>query len=94
VADTDTVGSAYLEQKLPSKIGKMRARDFFCNLGILYGGLGISKMQFFYHKITFFSDVIFLTMVLKTLDPEPDPDPDPEIRKNAGSRSALTQCGS
>ncbi len=50
VADTDTVGSAYLEQKLPTKIGKMRAEGFSCSLCVLYGDLGISKLQFLIKK--------------------------------------------
>ncbi len=29
----------------------LRAEDFFCSLGVLYGGLGISKLQFLIKKI-------------------------------------------
>ncbi len=36
----------------------LRAEGFFCNLDILYGGLGIGKLQFLI-KIFFFSAVIF-----------------------------------
>jgi hypothetical protein len=38
----------------------LRAEGFFCNLDILYGGLGIGKLQFLIlKKINFFSAVIF-----------------------------------
>jgi hypothetical protein len=29
----------------------LRAEGFSCSLGVLYGGLGISKLQFFFKKI-------------------------------------------
>ncbi len=32
----------------------LRPEGFFCNLDVLYGGLGISKLQFFIKKILFF----------------------------------------
>jgi hypothetical protein len=77
----------------------LRAEGFSCSLGVLYGGLGISKLQLFIKKIKI--------KFQQNLDPDPDPDPgsririrDPEtgsaIRKNAVSvsGSALNQCGS
>jgi hypothetical protein len=67
---------------------------FFCNLDILYGGLGIGELQFLIKKIcNFFSAVIFFQFLdIKALDPDwiriririglqpqtLDPDPDPE----------------
>ncbi len=70
----------------------MRAEGFFCNLDILYGGLGIGKLQFLIKKnVIFFSAVIFFqVLVIKALDPDwiriwiglqpqpLDPDSDPE----------------
>jgi hypothetical protein len=41
------------------------AAGFFCNLDILYGGLGIGKLQFLIKKSNFSSAVI------KALDPDP-----------------------
>ncbi len=51
----------------------MRAEGFFCNLYILYGGLGIGKLQFLIKKdLIFFSAVIFFQFlgVIKALDPD------------------------
>ncbi len=49
----------------------MRAEGFFCNLDILYGGLGIGKLQFLIKKINFFSAVIcFQFLVIKALVPD------------------------
>ncbi len=51
----------------------LRAEDFFCNLDVLYGGLGIGKLQFLI-KIKNkknFSAVIFLKfLVINALDPD------------------------
>ncbi len=61
----------------------LRAEGFFCNLDILYGGLGIGKLQFDKKnvifeiavfdkkKCNFFSAVIFFQfLVIKALDPD------------------------
>jgi hypothetical protein len=50
----------------------LRAEGFFCSLGVLYGGLGISKFKKFYTKnMNFFSAVKFSQfLVIKTLDLE------------------------
>ncbi len=70
----------------------MRAEGFFCNLDILYEGLGIGKLQFLIKKnINFFSAVIFFQFfVIKAPDPDwiririgvqpkmLDPDPGPD----------------
>ncbi len=50
----------------------MRAEGSFCNLDVLYGGLGIGKLQFLIKKkLNFFSAVIFFQfMVIKALDPD------------------------
>ncbi len=62
----------------------LRAEGFFCNLDILYGGLGIDKLQFLIKKTFnfFFSAVIFFQLlVIKALDPDWSP------ASNAGSGS-------
>jgi|LakMenE01Jun11ns_1017448.scaffolds.fasta_scaffold9762832_1 hypothetical protein len=48
----------------------LRDEGFFCNLDILYGGLGIGKLQFLIKKnLIFFSVVIFFKLlVIKALD--------------------------
>ncbi len=50
----------------------LRAEGFSCSLDVFYGGLGISKLQFFIQKnIKFFSAVNFVQfLVIKTLDPD------------------------
>jgi hypothetical protein len=76
----------------------LRAEGFSCSLGILYGSLGISKLQFLIKKIEINSSSykFFSILGLQTLDP--DPESGSAIRKNAGSRSvsgsALNECGS
>ncbi len=88
----------------------LRAEGFSCSLGILYGGLGISKLKFLIKKIeikfpaiNFFQFSVIKTWIrIRNLDPQlekmldPDPDSGSAIRKNAGSGSgyALNQCGS
>ncbi len=62
----------WIGQKWPSKVDfflkfmfwsvgwpLLRAEDFFCNLDVLYGGLGIGKLQFLKKKNLIFSAVIF-----------------------------------
>jgi hypothetical protein len=69
--------------------GPLRAEGFFCNLDVLYGGLGIGKLYFLIKKKVnfFFSAVIFFQFLfIKALDPDwirigiqpkmLDPDPD------------------
>ena len=48
---------------------------FSCSLGVLYGGLGISKLQFLIKKIeiTFPAKHFFSILGHQTLDPNPDP---------------------
>jgi hypothetical protein len=44
-------------------MASLRADSFFCNLDILYGGLGIGKLQFLIKKkVNFFSAVIFFSI--------------------------------
>jgi hypothetical protein len=47
-----------------------RAEGISCSLCVLYGGLGITKLQFFFSAVHFFQ-----FLVIKTLDPDPYPDP-------------------
>jgi hypothetical protein len=64
----------------------LRAEDFFCNLDVLYGGLGIGKLWFLIQKIFFSTVIFFLFLVIEALDPDwiligsqpklLDPDPD------------------
>ncbi len=75
----------------------LRTEGIFCSLGILYGGLGISKLNFWSRKYKKISSCKFFSIVgHQTLDP--DPESGSAIRKNAGSGfvsgSALNQCGS
>jgi hypothetical protein len=60
----------------------LRAEGFSCSLGVLYGGLGISKMQFLIKKIEIkFPAINFSILGHQTMDPDPqiekmlDPDP-------------------
>jgi hypothetical protein len=50
----------------------LRAEGFFYNLDILYGGLGIGKMQFLIkkNKENLSAVVLFLFLVIKALDPD------------------------
>jgi hypothetical protein len=65
----------------------LKAEGFSCSLGILYGGLGISKWQFFIKKIKikFPATNFFPIFGHQTLDP--DPGAGIAIRKNSGSGS-------
>ncbi len=62
----------------------LRAEGFSCSLGVLYGDLGISKLQFLIKKWKLISSCKFFK-ILKTLDP--DPESGSAIRKNDGSGS-------
>jgi hypothetical protein len=55
----------------------LRAEGFSRTLCVLYGGLGVTKLQFFIKKISnFFSAAHFFQFwVNKTLDSELNPDP-------------------
>ncbi len=67
----------------------MRAEGFSCSLGVLYGGLGISKLQFLIKKTKIkFLVVNFSILDHKTLDPDPGSgsgirirNPDPQLEK-------------
>jgi hypothetical protein len=51
----------------------MRAEGFSCSLGVLYGGLRISKLQFLIKKIEIKFPAISFFSILghQTLDPDP-----------------------
>jgi hypothetical protein len=70
----------------------LRAEGFSCTLGVLYGGLGKSKLPFFdqENKNKISNCKFFSILGHQTLEPESGS----AIRKNAGSGSALNQCGS
>ncbi len=90
-------------QKLPIKIEKkerifmfwsagcslLRVEGFSCSLGVLKGGLGISKLHFLFKKVnTKFPAVNFFQfLAIRTLDleldsdPHWDLDPDPQLEK-------------
>jgi hypothetical protein len=82
----------------------LRAEDFFYNLDILYGGLGIGKLQFLIKKEKRkFSVVIFFSIFghlslgsVLDLDPDLDPDPYwfPTSNSGSGSGSVKNEYGS
>jgi hypothetical protein len=80
----------------------LRAEGFSCSLGVLYGGLGISKWQVLIKKIKIKFPAVnfFKVYVLKPWIRirNPDPESGSAIRKNVGSGSvsgsALNRCGS
>ncbi len=51
----------------------LRAEGFSCSLGVLYGGIGISKLQFLIEKIEIkFPGINFFSILgHQTLDPDP-----------------------
>ncbi len=51
----------------------LRAEGFSCSLGVLYGGLGISKLQLLIKKIKITFLVIKLQKNLHHLNLDPDP---------------------
>jgi hypothetical protein len=70
------------------------AESFSCSLCDHYGGLGISKLQFFIKKISNFYLAINFFPVFGRQNPGFGTGSRSAIRKNAGSGSALSQCGS
>ncbi len=55
---------------------KFWSNGFSCGLDVLYGGLGISKLQFWSKNINYFPSInFFKILVMKTLDLDLDPDP-------------------
>jgi hypothetical protein len=71
----------------------LRAEGFSCSLGVLYGGIGISKLLFLIKKIEIKFPAINFFQFRSS-----NPGSGSAIRKNAGSGSvsgsALNQCGS
>jgi hypothetical protein len=61
----------------------LRAEGFTCSLGVLYGGLGISKLRFLIKKIEIKFPAINFFSILghQTLDPDPELEnmPHPEL---------------
>ncbi len=53
------------------------------SLDVLYGGLGISKFNFFIIKMISCQSYVFQLFIIWTLDP--DPEPDPGFTRNDGS---------
>jgi hypothetical protein len=51
----------------------LRAEGFSGSLTVLYGGLGMSKLQFIEKKIKNSSCKLFSIFGHQTLDPDPDP---------------------
>jgi hypothetical protein len=96
VSDPDPHGSALFELLDPDPHSNCGS-GFSCSLGVLYGGQGISKLQFLIKKIEikFPATNFFQFYVIKPWIRIRDPDPQLE---NAGSGSvsgnALNQCGS
>ncbi len=82
----------------------MRAEDFSCSLDVLYGGVGISKLQFLNKKYQFFSlnfwsskpwSWIRMGIEPKMLDPDPDSmNLDPKhCKKQSGVRLPSVKAG-
>ncbi len=78
-----------------------RVEGFSYSLGVLYGGLGISKWQFLIKKIKIKFSAVNFFFNFRSSNPGSgsgiqirDPESGSAIRKNAGSGSALNQCGS
>ncbi len=77
----------------------LRAEDFFYNLDILYGGLGIGKLQFLIKKekkmfsSNFFSIFGHLSPG-SVLDLDPDPYWSPTSNSGSGSGSGKNEYGS
>jgi hypothetical protein len=63
----------------------LRAEGFFYNLDILYGGLGIGKLQFLIKAVVFFQ-----FLVIKALDPYWSP----TSNSGSGSGSGKNEHGS
>jgi hypothetical protein len=54
---------------LSARCSLLRAEGFSCSLDVLYGGLGISKLQILIKKYEFFSQLFnFKLLIIKTLD--------------------------
>jgi hypothetical protein len=70
----------------------LRAEDFSCSFGVLYGCLGISKLQFLIRKI--FKKISAVKFFPIFGHQNLGSGSRSAIRKNAGSGSALNQCGS
>jgi hypothetical protein len=68
------------------------AEGFSCSLCVLYGGLGMSKLQLFIQKISNFFSCKFFSSIFGHQNPGFGTGSGSAIRKNAGS--ALNQCGS
>ena len=78
----------------------LRTEGFSGSLGVLYGGLGISELQFLIKKIKikFLVVIFFQFYIIKLWIRIRDPESGSAIRRNAGSGSvsgsAVNQCGS
>ncbi len=57
----------------------LRAEDFFCNLDVLYGDLGIGKLYQFLMKTKISAVYLFQFLVIKTLDPDWIQNTDPNL---------------
>ncbi len=53
----------------------LRAEDFSCSLGVLYGGLGNKSFARLYIKKNFAAVNFFKILAIKTLNLDPDPHP-------------------
>ena len=93
----DTMSAAETKEQQEQPVLWIR---IFCILDILYGGLGIGKLQFLIKKnLLFFSAVIFFQfLVIKALDPYwiriRNPDPYRSPTANSGSGSGKKEYGS
>jgi hypothetical protein len=72
----------------------LRAEGFSCSLCVLYGGPGITKLQFFIKKISSSFSAVNFFPIFSHQHLGFRTESGSATRKNAGSGSALNQCGS
>ncbi len=70
----------------------LRDEGFSCSVGVLYGGLGIRKLQFLIKKIEIKFPAINFCSILGHHTLDPDPEFGSEIRKNARSGLLTDLC--
>jgi hypothetical protein len=64
----------------------LRAEGFSCSLGVLYGGLGISKLQFLIKKIKIKFPAINFFSILGHQTQDPDPQLEKMWIRNPGTK--------
>ncbi len=73
IPDPGSRGQKGTGSRIPDPQHCFEVLDVLFSLDVLYGGLGITKLQFLIKNISiFFSCKFFLIFVIKTLDPDLD----------------------